>query len=75
MQYDGDSDDELSGPAVIPIGAARQIRVQFRGSPNLDWQRFGVYARRAQAEACVARLKAGGYSARLLDFRRTPVAG
>jgi hypothetical protein len=75
MQYDDDANDDESGPAVIPIGAARQIRVQFRGTPTLGWQRFGIYARRAQAEACVARLRAGGYSARLLDFRRTPVAG
>jgi hypothetical protein len=75
MQFDDDADDDDAGPAVIPIGVARQIRVQFRGSPAGGWQRFGVYSQRVQAEACVARLRAGGYSARLLDFRRTPVAG
>lgn len=67
--------DDQTGPTVIPIGVARHVRVQFRGSPAGAWRRFGVYARRSQAEACVARLRAGGYSARLVDFQRMPVAG
>ncbi|RIK75464.1 MAG: hypothetical protein DCC68_21090 [Planctomycetota bacterium] len=75
MDRKNEAAQELIAPTVIPIGVARHVRVQFRGSPTGAWRRFGVYSRRSQAVACVDRLRAGGYSARLVDFQRMPVAG
>ena len=62
-------------PAVFPNGSARQLRVQYRTSTANHWSRFGVFSRRSQAVACVDRLRAGGYTARLLEIRVVPVAG
>lgn len=61
--------------AVFPGGLARQIRVQIRSAAAGRWAQFGVFSRPATARACVARLRAGGYAARIVEIRMTPVAG
>jgi hypothetical protein len=60
---------------VFPSGPARQFRVQYLASPSTGWQKFAVYPRRTQAQACVDRLQIGGYEARLVENRYFPVAG
>jgi hypothetical protein len=60
---------------VFPSGTARQFRVQYLASHATGWRKFAVYPRRNQAEACVAKLQAGGYEARMVDYRYFPVAG
>jgi hypothetical protein len=76
MTSNSESDDNVTPiAAVVAGGAARQIRVQFRGSPTLGWRKFGVYSRRRDAESCAERLRAGGYAARVLEMRVAPVAG
>jgi hypothetical protein len=61
--------------AAAQDGIARQYRVQICTSTAAGWRKFGVYSRRSQALACVQRLQAGGYPARLLDIRVAPAAG
>src|SRR5690349_21167316 len=67
----------LEAPRVAAAqdGIARQYRVQICTSIAAGWQKFGVYTRRSQAIACVERLQAGGYPARMLDVRVAPAAG
>jgi hypothetical protein len=61
--------------AAAHSGVARQYRVQICTSTAAGWRQFGVYSRRSHAIACVERLQAGGYPARLVDIRVAPAAG
>lgn len=60
---------------VFPSGPARHYRVQYLASPSIGWQKFAVYPRRSQAQACMERLQVGGYEARMVENRYFPVAG
>ena len=60
--------------ATCPGGIARQYRVQFHDSRAESWQVHATFTSREAAQACLARLLAGGCRARLVDYSRCPTA-